>query len=179
MAQRGEELDNPVTGQRLIFRRTAADTGGELVEVESVWTAGSTEPIVHLHPKQTEHFEILEGELQARIGREKRTLKTGDVVDVPVGTPHAMWNPGPGQARAVWQTRPALETEQFFETMWKLAADGKVSRTGAPDLLRSAVILSHFADEFQLMKPSRGVQRIVFGVLAPIGRLRGYGPTYP
>src|SRR5881227_3291646 len=158
MAQAGNELDNPVTGQRLIFRRTTADTGGALVEVESVWTRRGREPIVHLHPKQAEHFEVLEGTLEARIGGEPRTLGAGDGFDVPAGTPHAMWNPGPGEARAVWRTSPALETERFFETMWKLAADGKVGRTGAPDLLHSAVILRHFSDEFRLVRPQRPVQ---------------------
>jgi hypothetical protein len=35
MARAGDTLVNPVIGQRLTFRRTAADTSGELVEVES------------------------------------------------------------------------------------------------------------------------------------------------
>ena len=49
------------------------------------------------------------------------TIGAGDTLDVPAGTPHAMWNPGPGRARAVWQTRPALKTEAFFEMVWGLA----------------------------------------------------------
>ena len=31
MAYAGQILDNPVSGERIIFRRTAADTGGELL----------------------------------------------------------------------------------------------------------------------------------------------------
>ena len=31
-------MKNPATGQTLVFRRTTADTDGELLEVESSWT---------------------------------------------------------------------------------------------------------------------------------------------
>ena len=48
-----------------------------------------------------------------------------------------MWNPGPGRARAVWQTRPALKTEAFFEMVWGLARasandEEMPTRTGPP-----------------------------------------------
>jgi hypothetical protein len=92
---------------------------------------------------------------------------------VPPGTRHAMWNPGPGVARASWQTMPALRTEEFFETAWGLAADGKTNDQGMPGILQSAVLLNEFRDEFRLVKPPDGVQRIVFGLLAPIGRALG------
>ena len=36
MAHAGEILDNPITGERIIFRETAADTGGELLVDASV-----------------------------------------------------------------------------------------------------------------------------------------------
>jgi hypothetical protein len=38
MARAGEVMENPISGQRIIFRKTADDTGGELLEVESVYT---------------------------------------------------------------------------------------------------------------------------------------------
>ena len=34
MAHRGQIIDNPVTGERIRFLRTAADTGGDLLEFE-------------------------------------------------------------------------------------------------------------------------------------------------
>ena len=51
MARTGEVLDNPVSWQRIIFRKTTADTGGELLEVESVYTRASpSRPPAHYHP---------------------------------------------------------------------------------------------------------------------------------
>jgi hypothetical protein len=51
MARAGEVLDNPVSGQRIIFRKTTGDTGGELLEVESVYTRASpSRPPAQYHP---------------------------------------------------------------------------------------------------------------------------------
>jgi quercetin dioxygenase-like cupin family protein len=143
MATPGDELRNPHTGQTLIFKRTTGDTGGELLEVESVWEQPGPRPPAHFHPSQEEHFEILEGALQVNVDGEQRTLSRGDELVVPAGTVHAMWNEGPGPARAAWVTRPALRTEQFFERAWGLAA-------GTVDERLGATLLDDFSDEFRL-----------------------------
>ena len=152
MASTGDVLDNPLTGQSLTFRRTTAQTGGELLEVESSWETAGLEPPEHHHPHQQEHFEVLEGELRARVGDVEHTVRAGDTLDVPAGTPHAMWNPGPGRARAVWQTRPALKTEAFFEMVWGLAQASARGEEG-PDPERAAAMLSEYTDEFRLGRP--------------------------
>ena len=89
-----------------------------------------------------------------------------------------MWNAGDEETRALWQTRPALKTEAFFETTWGLARDGRVHDRGMPGLLQASVLMQEYADEFRLTKPPRGVQRVVFGVLAPIGRALGRPARY-
>ena len=153
MANAGDVLENPFTGQTLTFRRTAADTGGELLEVESSWAGGGAEPPQHHHPHQEEHFEVLEGELRARIGGTERTLAAGETLDVPAGTPHSMWNPGPGRTRAGWQTRPALRTEAFFEMVWGLAQGAKANDKGSPSPDEAAAMMREYADEFRLGRP--------------------------
>jgi hypothetical protein len=78
-----------------------------------------------------------------------------------------MWNEGPERARTLWQTRPALRTENFFETIVGLGGAGKV---GA---LQTAVIASEYRDEFRATKPSPAIQAVVVPVMASIGRLLG------
>jgi hypothetical protein len=77
------------------------------------------------------------------------------------------------------QTRPALKTETFFETIYSLAQDGKTNSKGAPNLLQYAVIARSYAEEFRLTSPPWPVQRVLFAILAPIGKLLGHRPTYP
>jgi quercetin dioxygenase-like cupin family protein len=179
VATRGDVLDNPATGQRLVFRKTARETGGKFLEVESVYTRpSSNRPPAHYYPHQEECFEVLSGALRARVGGEDRDLREGDVLVVPPGTTHEMWTEEAG-TRMSWRTYPALNTEAFFDVIWGLARDGKTDGKGAPDLLQMAVIAREYANEFRLAKPPWPVQRIVFAVLAPVGRLLGYRARYP
>jgi quercetin dioxygenase-like cupin family protein len=175
----GAVLENPVSGQRLIFRKTARDTGGELLEVEAVYAKPTpSRPPVHQHPRQEERFEVLSGRLNVLVGGRDRTLGEGEVLIVAPGVPHQMWAAEAG-ARVNWQTRPALKTEAFFETVWGLAKDGKVNDKGVPNLLRVALIAREYEDEFRLASPPWVLQRALFGLLAPVGRLIGYHARYP
>lgn len=157
MVQAGDFFENPVSGQRLIFRKTAADTGGELLAVKSVYTKPSpSRPPVHLHPHQEERFEVLSGEVHALVGGEEQTLRTGELLVIPPGTPHGMRAEKTG-ARLGWQTRPALRTKAFFETVWGLAKDGKVNGKGVPNPLRAAVIAWEYEQEYRLASPPQAV----------------------
>lgn len=179
MARQGEVLDNPVTGQRIIFRRTSEETDGALLEVESVYTKPTpSKPPVHYHPSQEERFEVLSGEVHVQVGGEPRTLREGEVLLIPPGTQHEMWAEAEG-VRVNWQTRPALKTESFFETVWGLSRDGKTGSRGTPTLLQAVVIAQAYADEFRLARPPWPVQQVLFAVLAPLGRLFGYRASYP
>lgn len=59
-------------GQELIaqngFRLRLVETGGELLAMEGTYAGSGDFPPVHLHPSQTEHFEVLEGEIRGRCG---------------------------------------------------------------------------------------------------------------
>ena len=179
MAKSGEILDNPVTGQRIIFRQTSEDTEGALLEVESVYTKPTpSRPPVHYHPAQEERFEVLSGELRVQVSGEARTLREGEILVIPSGTTHEMWAETEG-VRVNWQTRPALKTETFFETVWGLSRDGRTGNNGTPNLLQVVVIAQAYAGEFRLARPPWPVQRILFAVLAPLGRLLGYRASYP
>ena len=179
MGEAGDALENPVSGQHLIIRNTTQDTGGELLEVESVYTKPTpSRPPVHYHPLQEERFKVLSGGLNVLVDGRERTLEEGEVLIVPPGVPHQMWAAEAG-ARVNWQTRPALETEAFFETIWGLAKDGKVSDKGVPNPLRAALIAREYEDVFRLASPPWAIQRLLFGSLALVGRLLGYQAEYP
>ena len=134
MAKPGDVLENPFTGQTLTFRRTTAETGGELLEVESSWAAARARS---LRSTTTRTRRSTSRCSRASCARGSETWSTrvraGETLDVPAGTPHAMWNPGPGRARAVWQTRPALKTEAFFEMVWGLAQAARRRRRTVPE----------------------------------------------
>lgn len=171
------ELYNPVTGMRL--RETSDPTAGP--DAELVWEATypphAPEPDPHLHPFQAERMEILAGAPAVRMNGILRTLSPGDVVDIPAGTPHGLWNPADEPARTIWRTMPARHRRELFAKLYGLASEGKTNAEGMPNLLQVAVLQSAYPDEIRFVRPPLVVQRIVFAVLAPIGRMLGYKAT--
>ena len=142
-----------------------------------VYEPGGSPPPKHLHPRQDEHFEVLEGEMRARVEGQERTLRVGDTLDVPRGAVHQIWNPGDARTRATWVTSPALRTRQWFESIDALHREGRVGRNGMPGPLAFAVFLTEFDDVFRLVAGPRPVVYGALRALAPVGRRRGYRPN--
>jgi quercetin dioxygenase-like cupin family protein len=178
MIRTGETLENPVTGERLTFHRTSKDTGGESVLVETVVQPDGFVAAAHVHPFQTERFELLAGTLRLERGEETVTAGPGDVVVVEPGTPHRFSNAGETEAVFLCEVTPALQFESLIETMFTLAQEGRTGRRGLPNPLRLAVIAKVHFDTVRLPSPPVFVQRLALAVAAPLGRLLGYRPTY-
>lgn len=178
MIRTGQTIENPVTGEVLIFHKTSRDTGGEYVLVETVLRPGASVAAAHSHPHQAESFAVLEGQIGMRIGREKVELQAGDGVTVLARTPHKFWNAGDGEARFTCEVRPAGAFEQLIETMFTLAADGKTSKRGMPNPLRLAVIARHHFNDVRLPVIPHALQRAALALGAPVGKAFGYREAY-
>jgi quercetin dioxygenase-like cupin family protein len=178
MIRTGQTIENPATGERLTFRQTSRDTGGEYVVVETALQPGATVAAAHVHPCQTERFEVVEGTVGLQVGREKVEAGPGEVVTVEPGVAHRFYNAGSGAARFVCRISPALGFEELIETMFGLAVDGKTSRKGMPNPLRLAVIARYHFDDVRLPFIPHTLQRAARAMGAPLGRALGYGPVY-
>jgi quercetin dioxygenase-like cupin family protein len=148
----------------------------DLIEVEGSWGPSGSPPPKHFHPDQDERFEVLEGVLTARVDAEERELGPGDVLEIPRGAVHQMWNAGDTPARATWQTSPAGRTGPWFEAIDELRASGRVGRNGMPGPLAFGVYLTEYADVFRLAGP-QAVLRPALKLLGTLGRLKGYRPA--
>jgi hypothetical protein len=60
MASQGDVLENPLTGEKVIFLETSEDTNGELLRFEYVLPPRFSIP-EHVHPRQEERHEVLSG----------------------------------------------------------------------------------------------------------------------
>jgi quercetin dioxygenase-like cupin family protein len=177
MIRPGDRLENPVTGEVLIFHETAAQTGGERVRVETIVQPDGFVAAAHVHPAQTERFEVLTGTVGFRVGRKTVLAGPGDALVVPPGTPHRFWNAGSGEARFLCEIRPALRFESLIETMFTLAAEGKTNERGLPGALQLAVIAKKHFDTVRLPFPPAPLQRAALAVGAPLGGMIGYEAT--
>ena len=178
MFHSGDTIQNPVTGERIVFLKTSAETDGELVEIETYLQPGAFVAAAHIHPYQEERFQVLKGTVTFRAGREKVELGPGQGITVPAGTAHKFWNAGDDEASFTCEVRPALQFEQLISTMYSLAEDGKTNKKGMPNPLRLAVIARSHFDDVRLPFPPVALQRLGLAMGSPLGRLVGYGPTY-
>jgi len=174
----GDTIENPVTGERIIFRQTSRETNGEAVVIEAFVQPNGAVAAAHVHPAQEERFQVLRGSVGFRVGRKKIVAGPGERLTVPAGTPHTFWNAGDEEAHFVCEVRPALEFERLLETMFALAADGKTNRKGMPNPLRLAVIAHAHFDTVRLPFPPAWMQYVGLALGAPLGQLLGYQATY-
>jgi quercetin dioxygenase-like cupin family protein len=162
----GQTLENPVTGERFTFTDTAGTTNGELLAFELALRPGGAVPIPHVHPIQTERFEVVAGRMRFRVGLRRRVAEPGDVVEIAPGVLHGFANAGEEEARMRVEVRPALAMEQMFADVIALARAGRMTRRGLPrNPLELAVLARTYDREAHAPFMSVGVQR---ALLAPL-----------
>ncbi|MGI8606659.1 MAG: cupin domain-containing protein [Gaiellaceae bacterium] len=178
MIRAGDLIENAVTGERLRFHQTSAETNGELVVVEAFVQPGGQVAAAHVHPHQQERFLVVSGAVGFKRGREKLVAGPGDEIVVEPSTAHKFWNAGDTEARFYCEIRPARQFERLIETMFGLAADGKTSKKGMPQPLRLASIAKAHFEDVRLPVVPAWMQRTALAMGAPMGWLYGYGATY-
>ncbi len=172
MAHAGDEIHNPVTRQRLRFLATAADTDGQLFRAEGIFPPGGFAGVQHIHPQQHEHFEVLAGRAEFRVGGERRVLAAGETIDVPAGTSHTFSNAGEAEMRVMFEFRPGLDcTDRFYELYFAFAQERRVNAKAMPDLLDIATVWPETSEHAVLARPPAWVQHALFRALAPIARI--------
>ena len=179
MIRTGDSIANPVTGETVTFRQTAADSDGEVVIAEVTLEPGGSVAGVHVHPIQTETFRIVDGAVGFRVGRGRQVATAGETLVVEAGTAHTFWNAGEGRARFLCEVRPALNFERLLQTMFALARDGKTNHRGVPHPLRLAAIADHHRQDVQLPVVPVPMQRVAAKLGATAAwALAEFGPTY-
>jgi len=178
MIHAGDTIENPITGERLVFTKTSAETNGEYVLFECFVKPSGFVAAAHVHPFQEERFQVLDGTVMFRIDGQELAAGPGDTILVASGRKHQFWNAGDEEVRFECEVRPALQFEQLIETMFSLAEAGRTNRKGMPNPLRLAVIAQAHFDTVRLPFPPVWMQRVGLALGAPLGRLLGYGATY-
>lgn len=172
-------IDNPIIGHQWRFLERGSDADGEYLLTEIRYRPDANAPPLHVHPRQDKTFSVLSGELAVVTDGDERLLAAGEDVTIPAGVPHTTRNAGETEARVLYEVRPPLAQEQIMRTFFALARDGKTSADGLPHPLQLAVILDTYPGNFYAASPPVAVQKVLFKLLAPLGRLRGYKAVYP
>jgi quercetin dioxygenase-like cupin family protein len=173
MIRPGDEIANPVTGERFAFTHTAASTDGELLAFDFALAPGGKVPVPHVHPIQTERFEVVSGHVRFRIGLRTFVAGPGEVVEAPPGVAHGFGNAGEGEARMRVEVRPALAMERMFEEVVALAEAGKLTKRGLPrNPLTLAALARRYDREAHAPLLTVAIQRLLLAPLVWLSRQR-------
>jgi hypothetical protein len=189
MATAGQVFENPVTGERMIFNKTAHETNGTLLEIEFFVKPSFGKGLAaHFHPYYAERAEIIAGVAHYKLGQAELSAKTGDEVMLLQGVPHIHpWNMGNDVLH--WRKITQLDKPEdghliiasaaFFESLYALAQQGKVRKDGMPkNPLQTVVLLQALQPSAYVAGLPLWLQRPLFGVLAAIGHALGCKSSY-
>jgi hypothetical protein len=73
--------------------------------------------------------------------------------------------------------KPALHIDDFFRTFFALARNNKLNKNGLPNIFLISMISLRHKNEIRLVNPPWILQKLIFCMLAPIGKILGYKAT--
>lgn len=108
----------PGEGRRYTLGRIAltfkpADSGGAYALVEAIEPPGSGAGL-HRHPTYDEMHIIVAGAYECRLGDETLSLRAGEMMFAPRGTPHSIKSLGPEAGRELIISSPGGTFEAFI-----------------------------------------------------------------
>jgi quercetin dioxygenase-like cupin family protein len=112
----GEQVN--ILGIPMVIRLHGQDTGGLVSVVESHDVPGGGPP-PHIHRREDETFQVLEGEYEFLVDGKSIVAKKGATIFAPRGTPHTYRYLGQAPGRLMCIITPA-GFEKFFETIGAL-----------------------------------------------------------
>lgn len=150
-----------------MLRTPTAETGGEYVEFDWEFPAGTFAPPPHVHPSQVEEYEVREGAFEVLVGDQWQTLRAGESASVPVGVNHTFGRPK-DFVRIRNVHRPALGFEAFIERVHRLLKAKNVRSVKDPRVpLYLATVWKEHPDTLQA---ARSRDRVAMTVAASLGR---------
>lgn len=183
MSRAGDVYENPVTGERVVVRVGAEESGGELAIADLYVSPGGAVAGEHVHPGIEEVFTVMSGRVGFRLDGREDVAGPGRRLVVPPGVVHYWWNAGGEEAHVVVELRGDARLLEGFVAMisnlFGLARDGKTDAKGRPNLLQAALFFREFDDVIRFVEPPRPAQKVLFGLLAPVASLLGYRAIHP
>jgi mannose-6-phosphate isomerase-like protein (cupin superfamily) len=165
-------IENPISGERIVIRKTGPETGGTLLLFDLFLPPGGHVPATHVHPEQEERFTVVSGSMRFHLGGRDLLVGPGETVVITAGRAHWFGNAGPEVSHAEVEVRPALRTEEMFEATEAISLAGHFPGTRLPRLSDLALVLLEFRRELAVPHLPEVVVTAVLSPLAWLSRRR-------
>jgi quercetin dioxygenase-like cupin family protein len=180
MLRAGETFENPRTGSRLEVVATPRDSGRDVLVVERLLKPGTGKAGAHFHLDFEHRFAVLDGRLTLELDGEERTFGAGEEIHVPRGTPHRdPWNAEDEELGFRTEFEPVPEfVEAFTAVFGHLLREGRTNDQDFVPDLQLFVVLRAYKGRSYGVGPPIWLQKALIPLLAAVGRVRGFRPSY-
>ena len=117
----GEGRTIGVVGDVYRFLAVGEETNGAYALWEAIVPPGGGPP-PHIHSREEEGFDVLEGEITIHVDNERIVATAGMFANMPVGSLHSFRNESDRPARMLISVAPAGLEQMFLETGQPLPA---------------------------------------------------------
>jgi quercetin dioxygenase-like cupin family protein len=160
MARAGDVIENPASGERILFEKTGTETDGEYLAGKIFLAAHGVDPPEHVHPKIEERFRIVSGTLSARADGREQQWRVGQELVVPPGIPHTWWNDTDEEVVIEFRVSPALPLRSVLGERLRPRSSGESGCQGAPrtsvHVTGSAAVLGRASSRQAAVAHSKG-----------------------
>ena len=162
------------------FRQTVLKRENGLVWGELVLEPYAAGPPEHIHTTFPEKFIVAEGTLSLLVNGEKKTLRAGESLLIPPGTPHKPFNETDSPVVVKGPFTPEYGIPEQFTVFLTQAYgffDESESNIQPPKALFQ---MSRFSPKYDswLARPPVFLQKALYFVIGPTARLLGYRTYY-
>jgi mannose-6-phosphate isomerase-like protein (cupin superfamily) len=147
------------------------DSSAPHIDFECTIAPGKDGPDPHIHPQQTETFQVTGGLMRAVVNGEERVLKAGETIVIEPGQVHSFSNASREEPLNLKiRMEPALNFQWFM-----MEAAASAIRNGgrwkdAP-LLEICYIMNQVVDEHDIPRLPGPVKRVFVGMMARLAVL--------
>jgi mannose-6-phosphate isomerase-like protein (cupin superfamily) len=173
----GERYTSPGTGTWL----EVTDRADGNMKFERSFAPGTGRADPHLHQDLTQTWEALSGAGMIEVDGEGREFRTGDRVAIPPGTLHRdPWNAGSAELHARRTFEPVNDFIEAYAEAYvhHRTESGRLNDQDEMPLLQIFVTSQATKGRSWAGSPPIAVQKASLPLLAAVGRLRGYKPSY-
>lgn len=167
-----DSLDfEPMIKTKATVVKSAVDKQHDSVIMIAEIGPGEAGPPSHIHPKQHETYEVLEGEAEFLLNGKKVMVKAGETIEIPPNTPHTFVNPTQQWLKMRDTHQPGLTFEEMMRELHSLVHSGKIK--GFQDF-KSLVHLSMLWVKHQELQRSTQPPFWVMRLMNGLGKVMGY-----
>jgi len=164
-------ITNPVIGDVMTFVESTEETGGQRLVAEIQLAARGGNPM-HVHRRQTESFEVIDGDLSVTVAGRTQVLTSGDRATVPPGTAHRFFSATDASTTFRVTVLNPGGLEDGLRIAYGLARDGKTPNGLPRDPL--VIALGTQLSDMYLASIPIWLQLGVFKPMAALARVLGY-----